>query len=163
MEKLSMEFSKVLWLTQRNVMLLFACAILPAVVGCGPRDGRVQVSGVVICDGAPLEGANIAFVGGGGGAFGTASTDEEGRFTLRAAPGVNKISVAAMDTSGAEEWAEIAEEDTNMGDEAAQAEGAKNMPKVLVAQKYFNSDTSGLEVNVEAGMDDVTLEVTAKD
>ena len=150
-------------ISSRTVALVLATAILPLVVGCGPRDGRVQVSGVLICDGEPLGGANIAFVGGGGGAFGTASTDPEGRFTLRAAPGVNKVSVSAMDTSGAAEWAEIPEEDTNMGDEAAQAEGMKNMPKPLVAQKYFNADTSGLEVNVEEGMDDVTLEVSAND
>ncbi len=134
-----------------------------ALSGCSPADGRLPVSGVVICDGEPLEGANIAFVGGGGGSFGTASTDSSGRFSLRAVPGVNKISVSAMDMSKADEWAEIPEEDTLMGDEAEQREAMKNMPKPLVAQRYFNSDTSGLEVTVEAGMEEVTLEVTAQD
>ena len=131
--------------------------------GCGPQDGKLPVTGVVICDGEPLPAAGIAFVANGGGSFATASTDKEGKFSLRAVPGVNKVSVSAMDTSKADEWADIPEEDLLMGDEEAQAEAMKNMPKPLVAQKFFNADTSGLEVKVEEGMAEVTLEVTAKE
>ncbi len=136
---------------------------LLAATGCSPSDGRLPVTGVIICDGEPLAGANLAFIGGGGGAYATASTDAEGKFSLRAAPGVNKVSVAAMDTSKADEWAEIPEEETLAGTEEEMAAAMEKMPKPLVAQKYFNADTSGLEVTVEEGMAEVTLEVTATD
>jgi hypothetical protein len=141
-----------------GVMLFFT-----VVAGCGPRDGKLPVSGVVLCDGAPLPQAMIAFVGNAGGTIATASTDKDGKFSLRARPGVNQISVSAFDLSKADEWADIPEELTVMGDAEQQAEAMKNMPKPLVAQRFFNSSTSGLEVTVEEGMAEVTLEVTAKE
>ena len=147
----------------RQLACYIALGCIIACTGCSPSDGKVAVSGVVICDGEPLPQAGIAFVGNGGGAFATASTDDQGRFTLRSLPGLNKVSVSAMDTSNADEWADIPEELTMMGTEAEMAEAMEHMPKPLVAQRFFNADTSGLEVMVEAGMDEVTLEVTAED
>lgn len=147
----------------KSQMLGCSCLLagfLLGFAGCGPSDGRVEVTGVVLVDGQPLPQANVAFIGGGGGAFGTGSTDQEGRFSIRAQPGVNQVSVGALDTSKAGEWADIPEEDSLAGTQEEMAEAMKNAPQPLVAQRYFNAATSGIEITVEAGMADVTIEVT---
>ena len=138
-------------------------ALVVLIAGCGPNDGRIEISGTVLCDGEPLPQANLAFIGNGGGAFATCSTDKEGKFTVRAHPGLNKVSVAAIDTSGAAEWAEMEEEEQLTGTMEEMREAEKNMPKPLVAQKYFNADTSGITVDVTEGLEDVSIEVTKED
>ncbi|RMF41232.1 MAG: carboxypeptidase regulatory-like domain-containing protein, partial [Planctomycetota bacterium] len=118
---------------------------------------------VVLLDGEPLPQANIAFVGEDGGAFATASTDAQGRFTLRAARGLNKVSVAKFDTEGAEEWAATSDEEEEellAGTPEEMAEGNANQPQPVIAQKYFNADTSGIQFDVQPGMGEVTIEVT---
>lgn len=128
--------------------------------GCAPDDGRIPVSGIVFCDGEPLAAANIAFIGGGGGAYATGSTDANGKFSVRAAPGVNKVSVAKLDNANADQWAEMSEEEQLAGTPQEMAEAMKNAPQPLVAQKYFNAETSGIEFDVQPGIDEVKIEVT---
>ena len=150
-------------MTCRRTAIAACLVLLATLAGCGPSDGKIPISGVVLVDGAPLPQANLAFVGNSGGGFATCSTDELGKFSVRAYPGLNKVSVAALDNSGADEWADIDEEEMLAGTPEEMAAAEKNMPMPLVAQKYFNADTSGLEVTVEAGMDDITIEVTKED
>jgi hypothetical protein len=135
---------------------------LLAGLGCSPSDGKIEVVGTVMCDGKPLEAAAIAFVGAGGGTYATASTDANGKFTVRAEPGQNKVSVSKMDTSKAAEWANIPEEQRLAGTPEQMAEAMKNAPKPLVAQKFFNPDTSGISIDIKDGMAEVKIEVTAK-
>ena len=68
----------------------FAAIALLIVTGCGGvDDGRVSISGSVTLDGKPLDGGMIAFIGGGGGALATASTNKEGKFQMQVALGTN--------------------------------------------------------------------------
>lgn len=145
---------------KQHVAFAVCCLAIAALTGCGPTDGKVEVTGVVLVDGEPLPGASLAFIGGGGGIFGTGSTDEAGKFTIRAAPGSNEVSVSAYDTTGAADAAEMDEEDQLMGSEEDIA--GVQMPNPLVAQKYFNASTSGISINVEQGMEPVTIEVTSE-
>lgn len=131
-------------------------------LGCSPSDGKIEVVGIVSCDGKPLDAAAVAFVGGGGGVYATALTDATGKFTLRTEPGQNKVSVSKMDTSKAAEWANIPEEEQLAGTPEQMAKAMKNAPKPLVAQKFFNPDTSGITIDVKDGMGEVNIEVTAK-
>ncbi|MCA9128089.1 MAG: hypothetical protein KDB22_13435 [Planctomycetales bacterium] len=146
----------------RTLKLVPTLLIIGTLLGCGPSDGRIEVNGIVLCDGEPLPIANVAFIGGGGGIFATGSTDEEGRFTIRAAPGVNKVSVGKFDSANAAEWAEMSEEDQLAGTPEEMAAAMKNAPKPLVAQRFFNAATSGIEFTVAEDMDDVTIEVSLK-
>lgn len=132
-------------------------------IGCSPSDGKIEVVGTVICDGKPLDGASIAFVGAGGGAIATASTDATGKFTVQAVPGQNKVSVSKMDTTKAAEWANIPEEEQLAGTPQQMAAAIKKAPKPLVAQKFFNPDTSGITIDVREGMAEAEIEVTARD
>ena len=145
---------------RRKLPYLLLCLFTSYSLGCGPSDGRIPVAGVVMCDGQPLAEASVAFVGGGGGAISTASTDKNGRFSIRAAPGKNKVSVAKMDSANAAEWADIPEEDQLAGTPEEMAQAMKNAPKPLVAQRYFNSETSGIEYDVVPDMAEVTIEVS---
>ena len=53
-------------------ILLIGLGLLSLSLGCGSdAAGRVAISGTVDLDGKPLDGASIAFVGGGGGALAT--------------------------------------------------------------------------------------------
>lgn len=141
--------------------LLTACLVLTiGLMGCGPKDGKVQVRGVVLLEGEPLPSASLMFVGGGGGIFSKGNTDKNGKFSLRAPPGLNQVSVAAMDVSNAEDWADIDEDAQLTGTDQEMAEAMAKAPKPLVAQKYFNAATSGIEITVESGMSAVTIEVT---
>lgn len=155
-----MQASKSTWNTRHKLSCLLVCLCTLVMFGCGPSDGRLPVAGVIICDGQPLAEASVAFVGGGGGAISTGSTDKDGRFSIRAAPGKNKVSVAKMDSANAAEWADIPEEDQLAGTPEEMAQAMKNAPKPLVAQRYFNSETSGIEYDVVPNMAEVTIEVT---
>lgn len=144
-----------------KIHLLWLLCLLVG-LGCSPSDGKIEVFGTVRCDGKPLDGASIAFVGSGGGVYATASTDATGKFAMRAVPGQHKVSVSKMDTSKAAEWANIPEEQRLAGTPEQMAAAMKNAPKPLVAQKFFNPDTSGISVDVQDGMAEVKIEVTAK-
>ena len=113
-----------------------------------------------MCEGQPLAEANLAFVGGGGGAYATGATDANGKFTIRANPGLNKVSVAKMNVADAAQWADIPLEDQLAGTPEEMAQAMKNAPKPLVAQKFFNAETSGIQIDVQPGMAEVTIEVT---
>jgi hypothetical protein len=138
------------------------CLLMLTGLGCSAPDGKVDVVGVVMCDGQPLDGASVAFVGGGGGIYATATTDSAGKFTVRAEPGGNKVSISKMDVSNASDWAEIPEEEQLAGTPEQMAAAMKKAPKPLVAQKYFNPDTSGISIDVQEGMAEVKIDVTAK-
>ncbi|MEZ6133885.1 MAG: carboxypeptidase-like regulatory domain-containing protein [Pirellulaceae bacterium] len=128
--------------------------------GCSPSDDRISVSGTVLADGTPLGGASVAFVGNEGGTFASATTAEDGTFTLRAAPGRNKVSVNKIDPSTIP--VEDPDADQTMGTEEEVAAMMKNAPKTLVAARFADPDQSGIVIEVVPGMDSVDLNVTSK-
>lgn len=140
--------------------LLFASLAVFSLAGCGPDDGKYKVRGVVLVDGEPLPQANVVFVGGGGGRFATASTNKNGEFVLRATPGPNKVSISAVDVSNAEAYANMDEEELLTGTQKEMEEAAKKAPKSLVAQRFSSAETSGITLEVQSGMDEVTINVS---
>lgn len=83
--------------TGRFPLLLLFAAALPPVFGCSsePVFNYAHVSGKVTLDGQPVPGASILFTPKGNGKsaitgeFSMATTDQEGRFTLKAASGTD--------------------------------------------------------------------------
>jgi len=65
--------------------ILLALAGL-GLAGCGSRGDLVPVSGQILLDGKPLEGALVFFNPVGGGPLGAAYTDASGRFTVKSGP-----------------------------------------------------------------------------
>lgn len=130
------------------------------VAGCGANDDKVPISGTVLCDGKPLAGASVAFIGNNGGAFSSATCDAKGAFAMRAAPGKNKVSVSKMNTEN------IKAPDPNasqtMPTEAEYAVMVKSAPKPLVAEKFTDPDKSGIVIDVVSGLSSVDINVTSK-
>ena len=84
---------------------LFLFAGLLTISGCGPGDGRLAVSGAVVLDGNPLDGALISFRPSGdtqgpssGGSI------QQGRYEISAAngllPGTYDVTIVAMKETG---------------------------------------------------------------
>ncbi|HUP78393.1 MAG TPA: hypothetical protein VM260_07480 [Pirellula sp.] len=133
------------------------------IAGCGGvNDGRVLVSGSVTLDGKPLDGGTIAFIGGGGGALATASTNKEGKFQMQVALGTNKVTISKDDPAAAIQTAPKSDADMLMGTDAQYKEQLKSMPKALVPAKYSKHDTSGLSFDVVAGMQPVSISLSSK-
>ncbi len=127
-------------------------ALLIPLSGCGGGDdGRVDVSGSVTLDGKPVEGALLAFMGGGGGALATASTDKAGKFQVRAAVGANKVTVSKEEFDASKQSAPKTDEEMTMGTDAQYREQLKLKPKSLVPAKYASPETSGLSYDIARG------------
>jgi len=137
--------------------------VLAAIIGCGPSDGRVVVKGTVTLDGQPLSAASVAFVGGAGGVFATASTDANGQFSLRAAPGENKVAVskgpavAAGDGPEPRDETTIKVEDQLMGTAAEVAQAKSNLPASVVDAKYNDPSTSGLVYQIDSNPQSIEI------
>lgn len=133
-----------------------------ATAGCGGEGGveKVQIKGTVNLDGSPLAGASIAFVGNNGGTFGTATTDAKGVFTLRAAIGINKVSVAKSNPEAAKPADPNV--DQTMGTYEDYVKSLKSLPKPSVAERYGDPARSGIQFDVGKGMPALDIDVTSK-
>lgn len=143
------------------VSVLAVC--LAGVIGCGKgRPGTVRVTGVVTLDGSPVEGASVTFYPAEGGRPASGTTDAQGKFTLTtfesgdgAPPGNYNVTVIKMAGGKA-----TADEQAGSGEEALM--GAEDTEGVsLLPAKYGNVKTSGLSVEVKAGMEPVNLSLTS--
>jgi hypothetical protein len=143
----------------KRLFLLFGLFII---AGCGPGDGdKVTVTGVVLCDNKPLDGASIAFIGNGGGAYGSAISDKQGKFSIRAAPGKNKVAVSKLNPADVPPVTDpYADQTMPTGEEATKI--MKAAPKPFVAEKFTDPDKSGIVIDVVANMASVDLNVTSK-
>lgn len=139
------------------------CVVLAALLtvsGCGENDSKIRIKGVVFADDKPLEGASVAFVGNDGGSISSAVSNAKGEFSMRAAPGKNKVAVSKDDPSAA------VPSDPNvnqtMPTEAEYAKMLKSAPKSLVAERFKDPDKSGIVIDVAEGMDVIDINVTSK-
>lgn len=82
--------------------LWFAVVILATFSGCG-RGGSgpaiVPVSGMVIFEGNPIEGATVVFTPKKEGAMSMAMTDQDGKFVMRTGSGRNGAAVGEHDVT----------------------------------------------------------------
>lgn len=98
---LKMQLSKV------ATLLGVICLIAGCGGGAADRPKTVPVSGTVVYNGQPLEGATVSFWCEGAPRAATGLTDKDGKFKLSmfafndgAIPGVNKITVSKAEASG---------------------------------------------------------------
>jgi len=125
------------------------------VMGCGgPK--LVDVTGTVTMEGSPVSDAGVTLQPEKGQPV-TCVTDSAGKFTFEAAVGSYKVAIAKTEASGSaaseteEEGAESA--DLDEGPESGEI-------KFLTPEKYASPITSGLTLEVTAGMDPVTWDLT---
>lgn len=129
--------------TANSPLHLLLIVMLLTAMGCGDgRPDRVPVSGKVLIDGAPVTHGNIKFVP----QHGRPSFSEigpDGRFTLTcydgkdgALPGTHRVQV-----------------------DANRAISEKKM-EIFTPKQYADFRTSGLEVVVSEGVDDLVIELT---
>lgn len=146
--------------------LALMCLVLLS--GCGSgKPATVPVTGTVTLDGNPLEGASVTFTPAEGGRLATGKTDASGNFTLMtfeagdgALAGPNKVGVSKMEVSGDVQGDPTADPgDMLSGPPGA---GGNQPPKSLIPKKYANPETSGITVDVQSGMDPVTIELSSK-
>ena len=81
------------------VSLAIGALILGSLMGCGGSGGgvkTVRVSGTVLLDDKPLDGANVVFIGDKHLHIGIAVTGPDGKYTLEkgAMPGQNMVSIS---------------------------------------------------------------------
>jgi hypothetical protein len=143
-----------------------AAALLGLLAGCGDGAdaGRVAVKGSVELDGKPIAAATVAFIGGkGGGALASTTTDKDGKFQLRAAPGMNKVVVSKTESvAPTVSVGGASPESSLMGTPEEMSKKAKTQPKDLVPAKYANPDTSGLQFDVSSGMEPLSISLNSK-
>jgi hypothetical protein len=142
---------------------LAAIALLVALGGCnGAGDAEtVTLTGRVTLDGKPVDGASVAFVGREGARLSTAQTNAMGDFTITAALGKNAVSIAKMAVGGAAP-APVSEEDMLMpsDEEYQRMQRTKPAPAGIPA-KYADPKTSGINIDVVSGMQDVELALSS--
>jgi hypothetical protein len=126
-----------------RLLICLLMAATPMAIGCGDRrPDRVPVSGKVLIDGQPVTRGNIKFVPSHGRpSFGTIGPD--GQFTLTcydgndgALPGTHRVQV-----------------------DANRAISEKKM-EIFTPKQYADFRTSGIEVEISNGVDDLVIELT---
>lgn len=152
-----------------------ALAVILTLAGCGKdsKHNTVKVEGVVTLDDKPVPNATVTFrpVKEGSGAPATATTDDQGRYSLitvgtgtreaGAVPGEYHVGVIKTkidtDTSGDSS-------DPNYGKQkVAYGKKAEKGVTHAVPQKYNKPEESGIKVTVEGGKDnDIPIELKSK-
>ena len=139
--------------------LALAVALFSGCVG-SDRPQLAPVSGVVLLDGAPVEGAAVMFVPVAGGRPAQGLTDAQGKFQLTtfndkdgAILGEHKVGVTKVKVTGVTETADGL---------SGTIDPANVQETWIVPQKYSQPDTSGLTANVEKKTPEVKFELSTK-
>ena len=141
-------------------------------VGCGgPKGPAVTVvSGTVMLDGEPLEGASVVFhPTSSSGLAGAGKTSADGTFglsTFRATPGAGVVPGEYVVTIRKEEWPQFEEpEDDDPDYERKMAKVERDMerarPTYVTPQAYGDEETSGLTATVSTGENKIVFELSS--
>lgn len=139
-----------------------AFALVSLLLGCGqngPDIGAVTATGTVTYRGAPVEGAQVAFLPDGSGRAAAATTDSSGRFSLNTAgagdgavPGSYKVIVTKTSAPAAVAAdASMTPEERDAAARAAMERGETKPPEDLLPAKYKSPATSGLTATIAQG------------
>jgi hypothetical protein len=151
----------------RFALLVSMLLLIALVAGCGPsRPNVVEARGVVLLDNQPLPNAVVEFIpvleGFGSEMNSTATTDEQGRFTLKsnwqnqngAASGKNKVVVYEGAPPGA------AAESRERGSRSRVVTPPVQQFNRPIPQKYGSVGSTPLEVEVKPGQAEYKIEMT---
>lgn len=141
-------------------------------VGCGgPKGPAVTVvSGTVMLDGEPLDGASVVFhPTSSSGLAGSGKTSADGTFglsTFRATPGAGVVPGEYVVTISKEEWPQFEEpEDDDPDYERKMAKVERDMerarPTYVTPQAYGDEETSGLTATVSTGENKIVFELSS--
>ena len=170
--KTTFSYELILTITSRMDVIMkkivgfgFCVLVLLAMNGCGKVDAEFRhVSGIVTYDGAPLEGASVAFVPvDESGVAATGVTDASGKYSLTsttakkfgtgAKPGKYLVKISKSEASADPD--QDAFDSGEITYEEYQARKARKGPfsapgsKSLIPVRYANQLTSKLEATVE--------------
>ena len=151
---------KITVLLQRNLLRGVFLPGLLAVVGCGSgmsdNTPRFPVSGKVLLEGAPVDGAVVAFSRVDGQATAVAMTDEMGEFQLNVPPGkrgvpAGKYRVTVSKTSTPEMRKEATTfEEMERDHKAGRTPEPPPAPKLAIPGRYADPELSNLAEEVSA-------------
>ena len=142
------------------------------VVGCGgiKSPAVTVVSGTVLLDGEPLDGASVVFhPTSPSGLAGSGKTTTDGTFgltTFRATPGAGVVPGEYVVTISKEEWPQFEEpedDDPDYERKMAQVEAAMDRakPTYVTPQAYGDEEISGLTATVGTGENKIVFELSS--
>ena len=161
--------SKSSFTIQPNALRATAMFGLALVVGCGgtvDKTPRYQASGKVLLEGAPVDGAVVAFSREDGQATAVAMTDDMGTFQLNVPPGKRGVpagkyrvsvrkTVVATTTKEPTTFAEM-----EQAHKAGQVAEPPAPPKLAIPPRYGDPATSQLSEEVSAsGKNEFVIEL----
>jgi hypothetical protein len=130
------------------------------VAACNRGPQMAPVTGVVLLNGQPVEGAAVLFTPEAGGRPADGVTDKEGKFTLQtfapgdgAVIGKHKVAFIGMRMTGVQATSDGLSGEVNE---------SKAREVWFVPKKYASPDTSGLEAEVKRNMEPLKFELTGK-
>ncbi|HUG19828.1 MAG TPA: carboxypeptidase-like regulatory domain-containing protein [Planctomycetaceae bacterium] len=135
--------------------------------GAADRPDLYPVSGTVMYNGDPVEGATVSFISEKAPRAASGITNSEGKFQLStfdvndgAVAGTHTITVRKMEAGATpamtkEEEAKMLNDPTAMANQMTQGGNTDSGPKSLLPEKYQSSDTSGLTEEVKADGENV--------
>lgn len=136
----------------RHIIGIVGICVAPILSGCGGTYDAT-VSGVVSLDGQAIPRGTVSFQPKQGGAIAFGRIDENGEYILRTgrenglSPGDYYVTVSANEASTASQ---------------SKGGGPPPMGKSITPLRYRSKDTSGLSFVVEAGSNEINLELTSK-
>lgn len=165
--------------TKSRALGLFAICLAMlglAVGGCTSRGGgdippTAPVSGVVLLDGRPVDGAMVVFVPLDHRYGAYAVTDSSGRFTLQSSPDVSGAVPGRFQVQVTKVVAErgaaqfLVQEDVEHALKAGGSVGPAQQgeTKNVLPEKYANPKTSGIEVTVpREGISNLEIKLTSE-
>ena len=152
------------WPRSERIVSLGVVAILAiSSLGCGgvaPAPGTVTVSGQITLDGKPVDKAAVGFIGDEGARLATSSTDNMGKFSIRAAMGKNVVTVAKP---SANPTPPPSSDEPQLMPTSGEYQKMVLNVKSDVPDKYADPKTSGLSVDVATdGMKPSVIDLSSK-
>lgn len=136
---------------------LLGILLAAALAGCGSRSATVTVHGTVTLDGKPVEGAAVMIEPSGDGIPAIGMTDASGRFKIEAPLGKSRVAISKTVPASAAQGVLRADEGVRLSGNADRVS-----VKYVTPIKYASALTSGLTLDVRAGMDPVRLAIRSK-